>query len=331
MELVYQHVTKFYGPVIGVNDVNCEIGPGITALFGANGAGKSTLIKLASGQLRPTQGEVNVGGYSAWSTASKRVLGYSPDINTFYEEMTGREFVTYMSRLYGYPWGQAKLRANEALDRVGMGSRGERRIAGCSHGMRQRIKLAQALTHDPDILLLDEPLTGVDPGGRVEFHRLLAQLADEGKTILFSTHLLGEVEDICDYVLMISRGRLLASGTLHSIRALLEDQPLTVEMDAAEPRHVAALLLHLPVVQSVEVTDQTLRIRTDNAKEFFPIVNDLIVAESLDIGRLQTVDEGADAVFAYLEAGSISAKRRKPSVPPNHESAICAEPHTTTR
>ncbi len=304
MELTYENVTKFYGPVIGVNDVSCQIGPGITALFGANGAGKSTMIKLASGQLRPTQGAIRVGEHSAWSTAAKRSLGYSPDINTFYEEMTGREFVTTMSRLYGYSGSEARQRSNRALERVGMADRAERRIAGCSHGMRQRIKLAQALTHDPQILLLDEPLTGVDPGGRADFHQLLTQLADEGKTILFSTHLLAEVENICDSVLMISRGRLLASGSLPQIRALLQDQPLTVEIDAADPRQMASLLLQMAEVRSVEISEQTLTVRTTNANAFFPALNDLVVERSLDIGRLQTVDEGADAVFSYLEGGA---------------------------
>lgn len=304
MNLAFDHVTKFYGPVIGINDVSCQIGPGITALFGANGAGKSTMIKLASGQLRPSQGQVRVGDRSAWSTASKRDIGYSPDINSFYEEMTGREFVTAMSRLYGFRLSEARSRANAALERVGMADRANRRIAGCSHGMRQRIKLAQAMTHDPKILLLDEPLTGVDPGGRADFHRLLAQLADEGMTILFSTHLLAEVEDICDCVLMISRGRLLASGSLPEIRALLADQPLTVAIEAEDCRRVAAFLLQMPEVRSVEIHDNIITVRTANAAAFFPAVNDLVLEEQLSLGRLQTIDEGADAVFSYLEGGA---------------------------
>ncbi|MDA7977295.1 MAG: ABC transporter ATP-binding protein [Pirellulales bacterium] len=304
MNLTFQNVTKFYGPVIGVNDISCQIGPGVTALFGANGAGKSTMIKLASGQLRPSQGNVNIGEKSSWSTAAKRDFGYSPDINSFYEEMTGREFVTTMSRLYGYASSEAKRRTELALLRVGMADRAARRIAGYSHGMRQRIKLAQALTHDPQILLLDEPLTGVDPGGRADFHQLLAQLADDGKTILFSTHMLAEVEDICDSVLMISRGRLLASGSLSQIRSLLADQPLTVEIAAVDARHVASLLLQMPEVRSVEIDQETVTVRTTNASTFFPAINELVVEQQLDISRMQTVDEGADAVFSYLEAGA---------------------------
>src|SRR5688500_3420040 len=172
MFLTFNRVTKFYGPVIGLNDISCRIGPGITGLFGANGAGKSTLMKLASGQLRPSLGEVLVGDNSAWSTRAKRDFGYSPDIDRFYEEMTGREFVETMARLYGYPGREARRRTQRVLEDVGMADRSERRIAGCSHGMRQRIKLAQALVHDPEILLLDEPLNGIDPGGRREIHEL---------------------------------------------------------------------------------------------------------------------------------------------------------------
>ncbi|MEX0642268.1 MAG: ABC transporter ATP-binding protein, partial [Pirellulales bacterium] len=146
--LTFDGVTKFYGPVIGVNNITCRIGPGITGLVGANGAGKSTLIKLASGQLRPTQGAVRIGGRDAWSTAAKRHLGYSPDLNNFYEEMTGREFVYTMARLNGFSRSESRERTEQVLEEVGMADRGQRRLAGCSHGMRQRIKLAQALVHD---------------------------------------------------------------------------------------------------------------------------------------------------------------------------------------
>ena len=149
MFLTFDHVTKFYGPVIGVNNISCRIGPGITGLFGANGAGKSTLMKLASGQLRPSQGDVRIGDHRAWSTAAKRHFGYSPDVNSFYEEMTCREFVYVMARLYGLSRAVARQRTAEVIEEVGMSDRAGRRLAGCSHGMRQRIKLAQALINDP--------------------------------------------------------------------------------------------------------------------------------------------------------------------------------------
>src|SRR5271156_430141 len=238
MFLSFDHVTKFYGPVIGVNDVSCRIGPGITGLLGSNGAGKSTLIKLASGQLRPTQGRVLLGEHDAWSTAAKQCLGYCPDVNNFYEEMTGREFVYAMTALYGFPLREVRRRTEQALEEVGMSDLASRRLAGASHGMRQRIKLAQALVNDPPILLLDEPLLGVDPGGRRAINDLLVELAARGKTILVSSHILVEIEHLADTILMIARGRLIASGTLDEVRGQLEDRPLLGEIVRSEARRL---------------------------------------------------------------------------------------------
>jgi ABC-2 type transport system ATP-binding protein len=306
MDLTFENVTKFYGPVIGVNDVSCRIGQGITALFGANGAGKSTLMKLASGQLRPSLGRVLLGGRSAWSTAAKRHLGYMPDVNSFYEEMTGREFVCTLARLHGFGLAEARRRTEVVLEQVGMQDRADRRLGGYSHGMRQRINLAQALVHDPDVLLLDEPMSGIDPGGRRDLGRLLREQAQAGKTVLVSTHLLAEVEDAgtgigADQILMIARGRVIAWGTLHDIRALLADQPLTVGITCGDARRLAALLVGLPEVQSVEVADQALTLRTRQPEVFFPRLNGLLASERIDIEALETLDAGADAVFSYLE------------------------------
>lgn len=301
MQLTFDRVTKFYGPVIGVNDVSCRIGPGITGLLGANGAGKSTLIKLASGQLRPSSGEVRIGLRCAWSSAAKRDFGYSPDINSFYEEMTGREFVYSMTRLYGYSRREARERTELAIAEVGMTARAGRRLAGCSHGMRQRIKLAQALVHDPPILLLDEPLSGIDPGGRREINELLVRQAEQGKAILVSSHILIEIEHLADTVVMISRGRILASGALAEIRELLDEKPLTVEIAAGEPRRLAALLALAPEVQSIELREQALVVRTIAPARFFAALGGLVVQHGFEIRRLETLDAGADAVFGYLE------------------------------
>jgi ABC-2 type transport system ATP-binding protein len=301
MFLTFENATKFYGPVIGVNDVSCRIGPGITALFGSNGAGKSTMLKLASGQLRPSLGRVLVGEHSAWSTAAKRRLGYSPDINNFYEEMTGREFVQVLAQLHGFAAAEARERTEAALRQVGMQERAERRLAGYSHGMRQRIKLAQALVHDPDVLLLDEPMTGIDPQGRRDIFAVLRQQADHGKTVLVSTHLLSQVEELADSVLMIARGRIIASGSLAEIRGLLANEPLTVGITSSNARRLAALLIELPDVRSVEVHDDTITLRTENPARFFARFGELAAQHALDVQRLETLDAGADAVFSYLE------------------------------
>jgi len=302
--LTFDHVTKFYGPVIGVNDVSCRIGPGITGLLGANGAGKSTLIKLASGQLRPSQGTVHVGRHPARSTVAKREFGYSPDLDRFYEEMTGRQFVYTMARLYGYRGGEARERTMLALEEVGMTDRADRRLGGCSHGMRQRIKLAQALVHDPDLLLLDEPLNGIDPGGRREINELLIRLAQRGKTVLVSTHILVDIEHLADSIVMISRGRIIASGTLADVRNLLDDQPRVIEIVSDRPRELAALLAGAGDVRSIEIRGDTLTVRTAQPARFFANVSRLIVEHQFTVERLQTLDSGADAVFDYLERGA---------------------------
>lgn len=301
VELVYENVTKFYGPVIGVNDISLAIRPGITGLLGANGAGKSTLIKLASGRLRPSQGRVLLGGYDARGTRAKRLLGYCPDVNDFYEEMTGREFVRIMTRLYGYSILETRRRTERALELVGMADRADRRIGGCSHGMRQRIKLAQAISHEPRVLLLDEPLTGIDPGGRREINDLLRKLAADGLTILVSSHLLGEVEQLCDRLVVVARGRLLAEGSLTELRRLLEDEPLTIRLESPQARRLAALVVELSDTSHVEVSGSAITLRTGNPTRFFAQLGELVVAHQLDVDRLETLDAGAEAVFGYLQ------------------------------
>ena len=301
--LSFDGVTKFYGPVIGVNNISCRVGPGITGLLGANGAGKSTIIKLASGQLRPTQGTVRIGAHHAWSTAAKHHLGYSPDISSFYEEMTGYEFVYAMARLHGFSRAEARQRTNYVQEEVGMADRAGRRLAGCSHGMRQRIKLAQALVHDPWLLLLDEPMTGIDPGGRREINELLFRLADQNKTILVSSHILVEIEQLCRSILMISRGRIVASGTLAEVRGLMKYRPQVVEIVAERARRLAALLAEYPDVQGVEMRDGSLVVRTRNPAEFFAFVGELVCRYGISVRRMQTLDAGADAVFDYLQQG----------------------------
>lgn len=304
VELVYENVTKFYGAVIGVNDISLRLRPGITGLLGANGAGKSTLIKLASGRLRPTQGRVLLGGYDARSTRAKRLLGYCPDVNDFYEEMTGREFVRVMTRLYGYSHAETNRRAEQALELCGMADRAERRIGGCSHGMRQRIKLAQSIAHDPRVLLLDEPLTGIDPGGRREINELLRKLAARGITILVSSHLLGEVEQLCDRLVVVGRGRLIADGSLAELRRLLADEPLTIRLESPQARRLAALVIELADTSHVEVHGDAVTLRTAGPARFYAELGELVARHGLDIERMETLDTGAEAVFGYLQRGA---------------------------
>ena len=302
-DLVFASVTKFYGTVIGLNDLSCQIGPGITGLLGSNGAGKSTLLKLASGQLQPTQGKVAIGSLAATSTAAKRLIGYCPDHAHLYEEMTGEEFVRVMCALQGFSRDEVRQKTADVLVEVGMTDRAKRRLAACSHGMRQRFNLAQALVHDPQFLLLDEPLNGIDPGGRKEINDLLIRLADRGKSILVSSHILNDIEQLADRILVLARGRLIASGRLSEIRRLLDDRPLIVEIVADDPRRLAADLVLLPQVQGCDIVSDRLRVRMKQSMEFYSCLQTLVLQRGHTIRQLQSLDEGAEAIFEYLQQG----------------------------
>ncbi|MCA9145740.1 MAG: ABC transporter ATP-binding protein [Planctomycetales bacterium] len=294
-------VSKWYGPVIGLNDVSLSIEPGITGLVGHNGAGKSTLIKLLTGQLRPSIGEVRIRGRRAWSASAKRHIGYCPDVDAFYEEMSGRAFVRTMAKLHGFSNRVARERAEDVLAQVGMTDRADRLLASYSKGMRQRIKLAQALVHDPDLIVLDEPLNGVDPIGRVELTRLFRELLARGKTILISSHLLDEMDALANRILFICRGRILASGSLEEIRALLDDHPLKIRIATSRARQLATRLLALETVQGVELNgDDELLLEVHRAKQFFASLADVVTREGVDVERLQVIDASTEAIFDYL-------------------------------
>jgi ABC-2 type transport system ATP-binding protein len=298
--LLFEHVSKWYGPVLGVNQVTLELRSGITGLVGANGAGKSTLLRLATGQLRPDLGRVTVAGHDAWSWTAKRHVGYCPDADVFYEEMSGLNFVRTMARLCGYPRREAHDRADAAIERVGMADRCDRRIAGYSKGMRQRVKLAAALIHDPTLLVLDEPLSGIDPIGRREFLDLFMALAEQDKCLLVSSHELEELEKLTDHVAIMARGRIAAVGTLAQIRELLDDHPTAVRIDVDRPRALAGLLLSLEDVVGVEVGETTLVVRAKNPQRFFRELTRLVLEEDHAVERLEPLDDSAHAILGYL-------------------------------
>ena len=302
----FDTVSKWYGPVIGLNDVTFEIEPGITGLVGPNGAGKSTLIKLLTGQLRPSIGQVRVDGRRAWSASAKRYVGYCPDVDAFYEEMSGRDFVRTITMLHGYARQVARERTEEVLAQVGMTDRADRPLASYSKGMRQRIKLAQALVHDPDLFVLDEPLNGVDPVGRLELTRLFRELSDRGKAILISSHLLDEMDTLADRILFICRGRILASGSLEEIRAMLDDHPSKIRITTPRTRQLATHLLALDMVQAVELSgSDELLLEVHQVKRFFGALADVVTQEEFDIERLQVSDASTEAVFDYLIESAI--------------------------
>jgi len=229
--LLFERVSKWYGPVIGVNQVTLELRPGITGLVGANGAGKSTLMRLATGLARADLGRVPIRGQDARSLAARRQVGYCPEIDTFYEEMSGRQFVQSMARLCGYTRAEARWRTEAVLERVNLVAQAHRIVRGYSKGMRQRIKLAQALLHDPDLLVLDEPFSGIDPVGRQEMIALFLELAAQGKCLLISSHELEELEKLTDHVAIMARGRIAAVGCVAEIRERLQDHPFSIRIE----------------------------------------------------------------------------------------------------
>ncbi|GIW79418.1 MAG: ABC transporter ATP-binding protein [Gemmatales bacterium] len=299
--LLFHQVSKWYGPVIGLNQVTLELRPGIMGLVGPNGAGKSTLMKLATGQLKPDIGSVQVHGINAWSADSRRFVGYCPDVDAFFEEMSGREFVTAMARLCGFRRSEAEERAQAVLQRVGMADRADRRIGGYSKGMRQRIKLAQALVHDPELFILDEPLSGIDPIGRQEMIALLHSLARQGKTLLVSSHELDALEKLTDHVAVMTHGRIAAVGTLSKIRAMLDDRPLSILIATSQPRRLAQALLSMSNVVGIEfIRDDSLIVRAIQAHRFFSKLNTLVLEEDFDIWHLETIDGSAQAILGYV-------------------------------
>jgi ABC-2 type transport system ATP-binding protein len=307
--LLFEQVSKWYGPVIGINQVTLELRPGITGLVGHNGSGKSTLMRLAAGHLRPDLGNVSVCGQPAWTARAKLHLGFCPENDTFYEDMSGRRFVETMARLCGFAGPEARRRTEETLDLVGMGERADRPLAGYSKGMRQRIKLAQALLHDPALLLLDEPLSGIDPIGRREAIQLFRELAGRGKCLLVSSHELEELEKLTDHVAIMAAGRIAAVGTLPQIRDLLDQHPLSIRVGCDQNQQLARALWDLEEVVGMErERSEVFTVRVRNSRLFFQKLTDLVLEEHFEIHHLEPLDESAHDVLGYLLGGKEHAR-----------------------
>src|SRR5580693_7873529 len=240
-EIVLENVSKFYAEILGVNRVNLTIPPGVTSLVGPNGSGKTTLMNMIAGLLRPSRGRVTVCGIEP-DDAERffRMVGYSTQYDSFPRGLTGYEFVECYLRLYGYSAKDTKRLAWEAIDRVGLREASARRIAGYSKGMRQRIKLAQAIAHRPRVLVLDEPLNGLDPLARAETIALFQALAAEGSHVLISTHILHEVDLISDRVIMMTGGYLIAEGNIHEVRQEVRERPMQVIVRCQHPELLAS-------------------------------------------------------------------------------------------
>ena len=296
------HLSKWYGQVNGLNDVTVSIPPGITGLLGPNGAGKSTFMKLMTGQLKPSQGSIRVLGTSLWDTpeAFSRI-GFCPEQDAFYDRMTGLEWVTALVRLNGYGDAEARAAARHAIEIVDLTEAEGKKIGAYSKGMRQRIKLAQALVHDPEILILDEPLTGMDPLQRRKTIRLVKDWARRGRHVIVSSHILHEIEAMTSNILLITNGRILAEGNVHQIRDLIDTHPHTVHIGAADPRALAAHLLADEGIAKLSFEAGALVIETRQPDAFYRRITELAASgEAGAIAEVTSPDDNLQAVFNYL-------------------------------
>ena len=297
-----EHLSKWYGQVIGLNDITLTIGGGITGLLGPNGAGKSTLLKLITGQLKPNKGSVRIFGEAVWSNPAIFLrMGVCPEQDAFYDRMTGAEWVTALLRLHGYDEREAAAKATAALAQVDLTSAASKRIGAYSKGMRQRVKLAQAIAHEPELLVLDEPLSGMDPLARRKTIRLLREWAANGRHVIVSSHILHEVEALTSNILLMHHGRVLAEGNVHQIRDLIDDQPHTVCVRSKQPRTLAGTLISGDDVLSVRFEDDAVFVQTAKPDQFYARVTELAANDGAgDIYEITSPDDNLQAVFEYL-------------------------------
>jgi ABC-2 type transport system ATP-binding protein len=297
-----ENLSKWYGQVIGLNDITMTIGGGVTGLLGPNGAGKSTLLKLMTGQLRPSKGAVRVFGEPVWENpAIFRRIGVCPEQDAFYDRMTGHEWVTALLRLTGLGEREAADTAMAALEQVDLKEAANKRIGAYSKGMRQRVKLAQAIAHEPELLVLDEPLSGMDPLARRKTTRLLRNWAADGRHVIVSSHVLHEVEALTSDILLIHHGRVLAEGNVHQIRDLIDEHPHTVCLRSKGARALATRLIANEDVLSVRFEGDAVFVQTAKPDAFYGRITEMAASDGTgDIYEITSPDDNLQAVFDYL-------------------------------
>jgi ABC-2 type transport system ATP-binding protein len=292
-------VSRWYGNVVAINDITMSMGPGVTGLLGPNGAGKSTLLHLISGFLEPSRGELTVGGAASWRNPEiYRTLGLVPERPAVYAFLTGLEFVRATARLHKLP--DPDRAAERSIAIVEMAAAQDRKIATYSKGMRQRIKVAAALVHDPEVLLLDEPFNGMDPRQRLHMMDLLEALGDEGRTIVFSSHILEEVERLSGTIQVIVAGRLAASGDFRAIRRLMTSRPHVFQVRTSDDRRLGAALIGRPAVSGVEMNTRGLQVKASDYGAFSREIAGLTREHGIQLRELLPEDESLESVFAYL-------------------------------
>ena len=292
-------VSRWYGNIVAVNEVSFRLGPGITGLLGPNGAGKTTILHILSGLLKPSNGEVAVLGRPVWRNPEMyRDLGLVPERESVYPFLTGLEFVRLSARLHGL--ADADAAAAWAIEAVELDDVKDRPMGGYSKGMKQRAKIAAGIVHDPRVLLLDEPFSGADPRQRLRMMAMLRRMAEEGKTIVFSSHILEEVERLAENILVIVSGRLAAAGDFREIRRLMTDRPHSLMLKSSDNRRLAAALLGQPCVFGVEIESERLNVRSSDLAAFARAAPRVAREAGVTLFELRPTDESLESVFSYL-------------------------------
>ncbi|HEY2941758.1 MAG TPA: ABC transporter ATP-binding protein, partial [Vicinamibacteria bacterium] len=301
--IVLEGVSKFYGDVLGVNRVSLSLAPGVISLVGPNGSGKTTLMNLMTGLVQPSRGRISVLGMDARDPETFfQKVGYCTQFDSFPRGVTGRSFISGWLSLHGRPREETDRLTREALDRVGMTEAADRKIAGYSKGMRQRIRLALALSHRPEVLVLDEPLNGLDPMARAESLALFQGLGKEGLHVVISSHILHEVDRISDHVVLLSHGYVVAEGQIHGVRTEVAEHPMQMLVRCDRPHLLAARLFTAEHVVEVKIhpDGRGLLARTRDAAAFHRLLNQVVLDDRLDLEAVAPADDDVGAVYQYL-------------------------------
>jgi len=299
----FQDVSKFYGEVLGVTHVNLSIPRGVTSLVGPNGSGKTTLMNLMTGLVRPTRGTVHIRGVAPTEPEKLfRLLGYCTSYDAFPRGITGYQFLYSFLLLQGIPSAKADSLAWETLRRFGLAEYAHRKVAAYSKGLRQRIKLAQAICHEPEVLILDEPLNGLDPMARAETMSLFREFGAAGRHVIVSSHILDEVDKISDQVILLSHGYVVAEGQIQGVRSEVKEHPMQILIRCKQPSELAGLLFRSDHVVEAKLHEDGggLLVRTRDADRFYLTLNRMVVDEGVEIERIAPADEDVDSVYQYL-------------------------------
>ena len=301
--IIFDNVSKFYGEILGVNRINIKIAPGITSLVGPNGAGKSTLMNLMTGLLRPTRGSITLLGIPTDRPEELfRKVGYCTQFDSFPRGVTGREFINSFLMVHGYERKRANELSQVALERVNLVEAGDRKVAAYSKGMRQRIRLAQSIAHEPVVLILDEPLNGLDPMVRAETIALFRKLAAEGLHLIVSSHILHEVDMMSDRVVLLNNGYIVAEGNIHGVRDEMEEHPMQILIRCDQPAKLAAYVFEQNHVVEARLHDDRrgLFVKTRDADRFYLMLNRAVAEGEVNVETVAPIDDDLSAVYQYL-------------------------------